>query len=131
MRRLPETSHKETDSVVLFALFWLQKKEASSIEIDVRRHWWRQLQSFCELIIGEGGAQDVFRFFFCFHSGQFNDIVSADEILAFVTHALHRLEPAIARGEICLETNDLNDRAPKHWREALKRMAQAIDSLIR
>jgi hypothetical protein len=47
-----------------------------------------------------------------------------------VTRALDRLEAALARGELRLQTNDLNDRAPKHWREALKRMAQAIDSLI-
>jgi hypothetical protein len=121
MRRLPETSDEGTDSVVLFALYWLQRKEASSIQIDVRRHWWCQLYPLCQLIIDEGGAQDVFHFFFCFHGGQFNDIAGADEILAFVTRALDRLEPILTRGEVCLQ---------KHWCKALKAMAQAIDSLI-
>jgi hypothetical protein len=62
MRRLPETSHESTDSIALFALYWLGRNEAASIQIDVRRHWWRQLHPLCELIIDEGGGQDVSQF---------------------------------------------------------------------
>jgi hypothetical protein len=116
----------ESESVVLFAMHWLERNEGQADRMQLKP-WWQQLQPLFKAVVIEGGRSDCFTLFFNLREGKCNDLTTPEGLFELVGTFVERIRELA-------DIMDLDQRMPEEegyssWRECASHAAEAIDSL--
>ena len=131
MLRLVRHQRMESEGVILLSMHWLEKKSRQQRDIAKLKVWWENLQSLRNEVVAEGQRPDCFTLFFTLRDGQYNDLVTVEEIFRLATAITQRILSGFRSGNL-----DLKEIKPElqdwhSWRDITECVAETIDSLQR
>lgn len=119
----------ESESVVLFAMHWLERKEGTNEAPERARPWWESLQPLLSAVATDGGTPDCFNLFFNLRGGEFNYVAKPEEILGLVEIFTDRIIAATTARLIDLDQRNAADGEHHSWRDCAEYAASGIDAL--
>ena len=119
---------QESESIVLFAMHWLEREEDEKRDISKLQVWWRELLPFVQAVPKEGNRPDCFTLFFNLRDPKMHFVLRAQELLESVNSIVTRLQRDMKSIGINLDATDPSNEDHNSWREVLRNVAEALET---
>ena len=121
-------TRKASESILHFALHWLEKRPDSA-ERDSLKIWWEHLLPLMKEVAAGGSRPDCFILFFNLEGGKYNDLTIPEVLLEIASIFSSRTAEAARTGSIDLD--EINQEAEDYnsWRTCAGHAANLIRSL--
>jgi hypothetical protein len=119
----------ESEGVVLFAMHWIERKEATATDARILLPWWMSIQPLLIAVAQDGGTADCFCLFFKLRGDEFNHVATPEEVLQLGEIFSARIIEANSAGKIDLDARNPERQEHHSWRECAEYAASGIDAL--